>query len=283
MDRHGRPACWAWISGLAGAEALWAAEATADTKMSKVAARPAAAMESRNLQPRQRPIQDFSGEFWIAFRNVSIVERLQQDLRRWEIPDSEEAHLLPVNYLGLLSSKPEDSRTGIHSFPPKLMNMRSKTRFTIRFAARFVSSLCVVAFAIPSGAQAPAAQASAAPATTLKVQVNEVILPVTVRDKKGQIVPNLKQDDFVLQEDGRPETIKSFSHETNLPFRLGLLVDTSRSQENALPGERSATGKFIDQMLSQPVDKAFLLHFDHEVELLQDFTASKPKLHHELY
>jgi VWFA-related protein len=168
------------------------------------------------------------------------------------------------------------------------MNMRLKTRFattrfTIGFATQFVFSLFVGAlFAISSGAQAPAAQATAAPATTLKVQVNEVILPVTVRDKKGQIVPNLKQDDFVLQEDGRPETIKSFSHETNLPFRLGLLVDTSRSQENALPGERSATGKFIDQMLSQPADKAFLLHFDHEVELLQDFTASKPKLHHEL-
>jgi VWFA-related protein len=124
--------------------------------------------------------------------------------------------------------------------------------------------------------------APATPSTTLKVQVNEVVLPVTVRDKKGQVVPNLKQEDFTLTEDGRPQTIKSFSHETNLPFRLGLLVDTSRSQENALPGERSATGKFIDQMLSQPADKAFLLHFDHEVELLQDFTAAKSKLHHEL-
>jgi VWFA-related protein len=142
-------------------------------------------------------------------------------------------------------------------------------------------SLCVsLGTAIPAASQASAAQS--APTTTLKVQVNEVILPVTVRDKKGQIVPNLKQDDFTLTEDSRPQTIKSFSHETNLPFRLGLLVDTSRSQENALPGERSATGKFIDQMLSQPADKAFLLHFDHEVELLQDFTASKPKLHHEL-
>jgi VWFA-related protein len=151
------------------------------------------------------------------------------------------------------------------------MTMQSKTRL----AALFL-------FSLSFGAASAGAQTPAAPVTTLKAQVNEVILPVTVRDKKGQVVPNLKQDDFVLQEDGRPETIKSFSHETNLPFRLGLLVDTSRSQENALPGERSATGKFIDQMLSQPADKAFLLHFDHEVELLQDFTAAKPKLHHEL-
>jgi VWFA-related protein len=130
-----------------------------------------------------------------------------------------------------------------------------------------------------SAASGPAPQT---PVTTLKVQAREVILPVTVRDKKGAVVANLKMDDFTLQEDGRPQVIKSFSHETNLPFRLGLLVDTSRSMEGAIPGERTATGKFIDQMLSQPADKAFLLHFDHEVELLQDFTASKTKLHHEL-
>jgi len=120
------------------------------------------------------------------------------------------------------------------------------------------------------------------PVATVKMQTNEVILPVIVRDKKGQAVPSLKAEDFILHEDGRPQTIKSFSRETNLPFRLGLLVDTSRSQEAALPAEKEATGKFIDQMLSQPADKAFLIHFDHEVELLQDFTATKSRLHHEL-
>jgi VWFA-related protein len=129
---------------------------------------------------------------------------------------------------------------------------------------------------------AHAQQAPAAPVTTIKSETREVILPVTVRDKKGQAVPSLTINDFTLQEDGRPQTIKSFSHETNLPFRLGLMVDTSRSQSAALASEKSATGKFIDQILSQPTDKAFLLHFDHEVELLQDFTASKSKLHHEL-
>jgi VWFA-related protein len=139
-------------------------------------------------------------------------------------------------------------------------------------------------------AQQPAvvAPASATPAAsppsagTIKVQVNEVILPVTVRDKKGQIVSDLKVSDFTLRDNGDPQAIKSFAHEADLPFRLGLMVDTSRSQENALPGERAATGKFIDQMLSQPADKAFLLHFDHQVELLQDFTAAKQKLHREL-
>ena len=144
-------------------------------------------------------------------------------------------------------------------------------------------------FAMGLAMQAMAQQSTTAtqgaantPATTIKVQVREVVLPVTVRDKKGQIVPDLKVDDFTLHEDGRPQTIKSFAHESNLPFRVGLLVDTSRSQESALPAERTATGKFIDQMLAQPADKAFLIHFDHEVELLQDFTASKAKLHKEL-
>ena len=133
--------------------------------------------------------------------------------------------------------------------------------------------------ATASYAQTSTADASS---TTLKVQVREVILPVTVRDKSGKIVPDLKQEDFILEQDSRPQVIKSFSRESNLPFRMGLLVDTSRSQENALPGEKSASGKFIDQMLNQPADKAFLLHFDHEVELLQDFTSAKAKLHHEI-
>jgi VWFA-related protein len=120
------------------------------------------------------------------------------------------------------------------------------------------------------------------PVLTLKAQVHEVVLPVTVRDKKGQLVSTLKQEDFVLTDDGRPQTVRSFAHGLNLPLRMGLLIDTSRSQSSALAGERSASGKFVDQMLSQPADKAFLIHFDHEVELLQDFTSSKDKLHHEL-
>ena len=125
-------------------------------------------------------------------------------------------------------------------------------------------------------------QASQQPVLTVKTQSSEVILPVTVRDKKGQIVSSLKADDFTLTEDGRAETIKSFSNPVNQPLRLGLLIDTSRSQGSALAGERTASGKFVDLMLTQPADKAFLLHFDHEVELLQDFTSSKDKLHREL-
>jgi len=115
-------------------------------------------------------------------------------------------------------------------------------------------------------------------AATIAVDVKVVTLPVTVRDKHGKIVADLTKDDFTLQEDGRPQTIKYFSREANLPLTLGLLVDTSRSQTNVLEAERNASRSFLDQMLVQPKDKAFLIHFDREVELLQDLTASHEKL-----
>jgi len=115
-------------------------------------------------------------------------------------------------------------------------------------------------------------------ATTIAVDVKVVTLPVTVRDKHGKIVRDLTKDDFTLQEDGRPQTIKYFSQDANLPLTLGLLVDTSRSQTNVLEAERNASRGFLDQMLVQPKDKAFLIHFDREVELLQDLTSSREKL-----
>ena len=112
----------------------------------------------------------------------------------------------------------------------------------------------------------------------MSVDVNVVTLPVTVRDKKGQIVRNLAKDDFVLQEDSRPQVIKYFAQDTNLPLTLGLLVDTSLSQRNVLDQERNASKVFLDQMLTNAKDKAFLIHFDREVELLQDLTSSHDKL-----
>jgi VWFA-related protein len=126
------------------------------------------------------------------------------------------------------------------------------------------------------------------PMTTIKVQSNEVLLPVTVIDKHGTLVTNLTAKDFTLTEDGRPQVIKSFTTQSNLPFKLGLLVDTSRSVYSAMESERKAAEKFVDLMLpADPKagvhgDEAFLIHFDREVELLEDFTNSRDKLHHEI-
>ncbi|HEY6308013.1 MAG TPA: VWA domain-containing protein [Candidatus Angelobacter sp.] len=111
------------------------------------------------------------------------------------------------------------------------------------------------------------------------VQVKVVNVPATVRDKHGKIVTNLTKDDFILEEDGRPQDIHYFSQESDLPLTLGLLVDTSRSQTRVLDQERSASSSFLDQMLRPEKDKAFLIHFDYQVELLQDLTSSREKLH----
>ena len=112
----------------------------------------------------------------------------------------------------------------------------------------------------------------------IAVEVKTVSVLATVRDKHGKIIPNLTKDDFQLDEDGRPQTINYFAHESDLPLRLGLLVDTSLSQRKVLDQERSASYSFLDQLLRQDKDLAFVIHFDHEVELLQDFTPSRPQL-----
>jgi VWFA-related protein len=111
----------------------------------------------------------------------------------------------------------------------------------------------------------------------ISVEVKVVNLLATVRDKKGKIVSNLTKDDFDLQEDGRPQTITYFSRETDLPLTLGLLVDTSGSVTRVLGQERDASNSFLDQMMREK-DMAFLIHFDREVELLQDLTSSHQKL-----
>lgn len=114
--------------------------------------------------------------------------------------------------------------------------------------------------------------------STMKVTVKVVNVPTTVRDKHGKIVSNLGKDDFLLEEDGHPQTVRYFAHDTNLPLTLGLLVDTSLSQRRVLEQERHASYTFLDQMLHQSKDGAFVIHFDHEVELLQDLTSDRKKL-----
>lgn len=122
------------------------------------------------------------------------------------------------------------------------------------------------------------AQSKSSPVTTIPINVNVVTLPVTVRDKKGKIVLNLTKDDFELEEDGKPQSIRYFSQETNLPLTVGLLVDTSMSERDNIDRERSASRSFLDQMITRPVDRAFVIHFDREVELLQDLTSDHGKL-----
>lgn len=120
-------------------------------------------------------------------------------------------------------------------------------------------------------------QASAAP-STLSVDARLVNLPVVVRDKKGALIQNLTKSDFTLQVDGKPQTIRYFDKDTNLPLSLGLLVDTSLSQGKVLDQERTAGSAFLDQMLTTSKDKAFVAQFSRQTELLQDLTSSHPLL-----
>lgn len=141
-----------------------------------------------------------------------------------------------------------------------------------------VSLMAQTPMTVPSATAKPANAAPAGPQTTLSVSARLVTLPVVVRDKKGKLVPGLTKDDFVLTEDGRAETIRYFSLDTNLPLTIALNVDTSGSMRDALDSERTASQSFLDGMIARPEDRAALLHFDHEVELLEDLTSSKPKL-----
>jgi VWFA-related protein len=112
---------------------------------------------------------------------------------------------------------------------------------------------------------------------SFSTDVNLVELLATVRDKTGRFVKDLTKDDFSLQEDGRPQTILHFSQESSQPLKIGLLVDTSRSQIPVLEAERKASFAFLDQTLRAD-DLAFVMHFDIQVELLQGFTSSRDAL-----
>jgi VWFA-related protein len=113
---------------------------------------------------------------------------------------------------------------------------------------------------------------------TISVNVKMVTMFATVRDKHGALIGKLAKDDFVLQQDGHPQTITYFASDSDLPLTLGLLVDTSGSQRRVLDQERDASHAFIDHLLREDKDKAFVIHFDHKVELLQDLTSSRQKL-----
>jgi len=119
-----------------------------------------------------------------------------------------------------------------------------------------------------------AAQSEATFSTDVKV----VNLLATVRGKKGEIITNLTKDDFLLTENGRPQTIRYFARETDLPLTLGLMVDTSLSQQKVLPDERGAALAFLDQMLRDGKDKVFIQQFDTVVIMRQTLTTSFGKL-----
>ncbi len=150
------------------------------------------------------------------------------------------------------------------------------------FCSRFFCHLVLLAAVFPLAF----GQASSAPQDksqddqsmeTLKVDVNVVQLFFNVKDKKGGLIPNLNKDDFEIYEDGKPQTIKYFKAESDLPLTLGILIDASGSQQHVLQIEKEVGGQFLQEIL-RPKDEAFVLSFDVNVDLLQDFTNSVSRL-----
>jgi VWFA-related protein len=112
---------------------------------------------------------------------------------------------------------------------------------------------------------------------TLKVNVEVVQLFFNVKDKHGALIPNLNKDNFDLFEDGQLQTIKYFKSESDLPLTLGILIDSSGSQMRVLEMEKEVGASFLENTL-RPKDEAFVISFDVDITLLQDFTNSISRL-----
>lgn len=167
---------------------------------------------------------------------------------------------------------------------------------------RLLAGLAVVAVFLPmpslpvqaqnaaTTAAAPAGNSAHVPAAdqsqdqsseTLKVNVEVVQLFFNIKDKHGALIPNLTKDNFDIFEDGKQQTIKYFKAESDLPLTLGILIDSSGSQQRVLDMEKEVGGSFLESIL-RPKDEAFVISFDVDITLLQDFTTSVSRLRHAL-
>lgn len=126
----------------------------------------------------------------------------------------------------------------------------------------------------PSSSEAPDQNAAA----QIQVHVNLENVLFTVVDKKNRLVTNLKKDDFKVYENGKPQKILFFNRETNLPLRIGVLIDTSNSIRMRLPFEQEAADDFLYDIIRPETDRAFVVGFDVEPILAQDYTGDFDKL-----
>ena len=172
----------------------------------------------------------------------------------------------------------------------------------LRYKLNCTAIALVFGLSLAAAAQTPPAPASNAPSSnassssvsssndqsqdqsveTLKVNVEIVQLFFNVKDKHGALIPNLAKDNFDIFEDGKPQTIKYFKAESDLPLTLGILIDSSGSQQRVLEMEKEVGASFLESII-RPKDEAFVLSFDVDVDLLQDFTNSVSRLRRALY
>jgi VWFA-related protein len=164
-----------------------------------------------------------------------------------------------------------------------MVRFRGYQSFLVTVAALALGSACAFAQTTPSADAPPESQfpdttqQESTPTATFKVNVNLVSLFFTVRDKHNGLIPTLSKSDCSIFEDKQPQTIKNFSAETDLPLTLGILLDTSGSQTNVLPLEQQSGGEFLHQIMREK-DEAFVVTFDVDVDLAQDFTNNVNEL-----
>jgi VWFA-related protein len=112
----------------------------------------------------------------------------------------------------------------------------------------------------------------------IQVRVELVQMLATVTDKKNRLVTDLTKDDFKIFEDGKPQEVRFFSRETDLPLRIGMLIDTSNSIRDRLHFEQDAAVDFLNEVLRPGKDRAFVEAFDVEPQFIQEYTDDVEKL-----
>ena len=150
-------------------------------------------------------------------------------------------------------------------------NRSAATPVPERMIRGILVSTCILV-SLTTSARAQEGQEVPSAGQTLKITTEVVNVYAVVREKNGHLISNLNKEDFTLLEDQQQQTIKYFSREADTPLTMGMLVDTSPSQERVLGVEKSEAEAFLREVM-RPKDLTFVLHFDVEVELLQDFTA----------
>jgi VWFA-related protein len=111
-------------------------------------------------------------------------------------------------------------------------------------------------------------------AAKFSADVQLVNVFATVRDGNNRVVKDLAKDDFELYEDGRRQTIRHFAPVSNLPLRVGQLADISGSMLRRIRDERAASRRFFRQVLRPQQDRAFLIRFDSQIDVVQGLTGS---------
>src|SRR5271169_5573439 len=109
--------------------------------------------------------------------------------------------------------------------------------------------------------------------TTIKIPVNLVDVLLTVLNRRNRLVSDLEKQDFKVFDDNIPQDIRYFSKQSDLPLRIGMLMDTSNSIRDRLKFEQDAANNFLVSVLRRNKDEAILMSFDDEPQVLQGFTG----------